>query len=321
MSSILVTGGLGFIGSHLVNHFLNNGDRVTLIDNKSSNVLPPEYYKPNSRANVFIGDISNQSIVEKLFSKKNYDYIFHFAANASVPKSVDDEDLNFRSNVVGTYNIVREAIKHRSSIIFPSTSAIYGEYNGKAVQEESPANPISPYGLSKLISEHICFFSGKVHNIKVAVFRLFNVYGPRQRRYVMSDFLDKITKGHSKDKIEMLGTGNEIRDFIDINDALKAIILPLKYDEMWGQCFNLGSGNGTKIKHVLSLMLKELGLNYKISFSGKSWKGDISGIKADNRKLEALGFKPAINLRIGIREFINAERENGLLARQGIMTN
>lgn len=313
MYKILVTGGLGFIGGHLADYFLNSGDEVTLVDNLSSNVLSPEYYKGNDRVQTFVGDISDATVLEKIFSK-NYDYAVHFAANASVPRSVDDEDLNFKSNVIGTYNIIKKAIRHRTPVIFASTAAVYGEYNGKAVQEISPMHPISPYGLSKLIDENLCFYSSRVNDLRAVVFRFFNVYGPRQRRYVMSDFLEKIITTPDNLNIQMLGTGNEIRDFINITDVIKAIILPLKYDNMWGQAYNIGSGVGTKIKDVLSIMLDELQLNCSLSFSGKSWEGDISGIMADNKKIRSLGFDPVIDLRSGIREFINAERQNGILA-------
>jgi UDP-glucose 4-epimerase len=320
VEKVLVTGGLGFIGSHVVDYFLNNGDEVTLIDNLSSNVLSPEYFKSNAGVDVHIGDISDASTLEKIFSKKNYEYIFHLAAMASVPRSVEDEDLNFRSNVLGTYNIMKKAIEHSSSVIFGSTAAIYGEYDGKAVQEESPAKPISPYGVSKLIGENVCFYYSRIHTNKVVILRLFNVYGPRQRRYVMSDFLEKLGKSKDKEHIVMLGTGNEIRDFININDVLKAMVLPLKNDNLWGEAFNIGSGNGIKIKDALSIMLRELGLNYSLSFSGKSWQGDVSGIRADNSKIKSFGFNPTIDLGTGIREFINAERKNGLPTTNSLKT-
>jgi UDP-glucose 4-epimerase len=309
---ILVTGGLGFIGSHIVDYFLDNGDEVTLIDNTSSNVLPPEYYK--NRADVFVGDISDGSILEELFSRKTCDYVFHFAANASVPISVEDEDLNFKSNVIGTHNILRRAVKQGSSVILASTSAIYGEYNGKPVHEQSPARPISPYGLSKLIDEELLFHYSRIHGNKAVALRFFNVYGPRQRRYVMSDFIRKIIETPDKASIAMLGTGNEIRDFINIQDVLKAIVLPLRYNDMWGEAYNVGSGLGTEIKRLLSIMLEELGVNYPVSFSGKSWQGDIYGITADNRKIRSFGFEPLIDLRTGLKEFIREEREKGQLA-------
>ena len=306
-----MTGGLGFIGSHLVDYFLNNGDEVALVDNTSSNVLPPEYYKHRARPEKFIGDIADASIVGEIFNGKNYDYIFHFAANASVPRSVEHEDLDFRSNVIGTYNIMREAVKQRSSVILASTSSVYGEYNGKAVEEQSPVRPVSPYGLSKLIDEHFCFHYGRIHETEVVALRFFNVYGPRQRHCVMSDFLEKMIEAQDKEEILMLGTGNEIRDFINIKDVLNAVVLPLRLKNMWGEVFNVGSGKGIKIKQVLSMMLEELGLKYAISFSGKSWQGDVFGLYADNKKITSFGFEPLMDLRLGIREFIRKEQESG----------
>jgi nucleoside-diphosphate-sugar epimerase len=312
---VLITGGLGFIGSHIVDYFANNGEDVTIIDNLSSNVLPEKYF--NSVADLYIGDIADISILDAVFSKK-YDYIFHFGANASVPESVKREDVNFKSNVIGTYNIIRKAAKHKPSIIFASSSAVYGEYNGKRVNEQDFARPISPYGLSKLIGEDLCLHYGRMYGIKVIAFRLFNVYGPRQRRYVMSDLMEKISQASqktttTKKDILMLGTGNEIRDFVNIKDVMKALMLPLKHDDMWGGTYNVGSGTSTKIKDVVYLMLKELNGRYNITFSGKSWQGDISGLYANINKIRRFGFDPIIDLRTGIREFIEAESKYRLL--------
>jgi UDP-glucose 4-epimerase len=309
LHKVLITGGLGFIGSHVVDYFLKNGNDVTIIDNLSSNVLSEKYF--NSVADLFIGDIADISFLDGAFSKK-YDYIFHFAANASVPESVKNEDLNFRSNVIGTYNIIRKAAKHKSSIILASSSAIYGEYNGKPVNEQDSARPISPYGLSKLLDEDLCFHYGRIYGIKVIAFRLFNVYGPRQRRYVMSDFLEKISqasKKTAKNDIVMLGTGNEIRDFVNIKDVIRALMLPLKYDDMWGEVYNVGSGTSTKIKDVVYLMLNELNERCSVTFSGKSWQGDISGLYANINRIRCFGFEPVVDLGMGIKEFIEAERK------------
>ena len=310
MNKILVTGGLGFLGSHIVDYFISTGHDVTIIDNMSSNVLPEHFYK--SRADIITGNIGDIEILDTVFSKK-YDYIFHFAANASVPKSVEDEEMNFRSNVVGTYNVIRKAIKQASSIVFASTSAIYGEYNGKGVDEYASPKPVSPYGLSKLLGEELCFHYGRIHGNKVVAFRFFNVYGPRQRHYVMSDFIKKALEAQNTKHISMLGTGNEIRDFINIKDVLKVILLPLKYDKMWGEAYNVGSGRGVNIKSVLTIIQEELGTDYHVSFTGKSWQGDISGIYAINNKIRSFGFEPVIGLRTGIKEFIEAERKSGFL--------
>jgi nucleoside-diphosphate-sugar epimerase len=250
LHKILITGGLGFIGSHIVDYFLKNGNDVTIVDNLSSNVLSEKHF--GSVADLFIGDIGNVSFLDKVFSK-NYDYIYHLAANASVPESVKNEDINFRSNVIGTYNIMRKAAKLKPSIIFASSSAIYGEYNGKQVSEQDVARPNSPYGLSKLIGEDLCFHYGRMYGVKVAAFRLFNVYGPRHRRYVIPDLMEKIfqvSKKTPEKDISMLGTGNEMRDFVNVKDVIKALLLPLKHDAMWEEVYNVGTGTYTRIKDL-----------------------------------------------------------------------
>ncbi len=308
MYKILITGGLGFIGSHIVDHFIKNGNDVTIIDNLTSNVLPENHF--GSAANLFIGDISDMSFLDTVFSKK-YDYVFHLAANASVPESVKNEDVNFRSNVVGTYNVLRKAVKLKPSIIFASSSAIYGEYHGKQVSEEDLAKPNSPYGLSKLIGEDLCFHYGRMHGIRVVAFRLFNVYGPRHRRYVIPDLMEKIFqvsyKKTAKKHVVMLGTGNEIRDFVNVKDVIRALLLPQKHLAMWGEAYNVGSGTYTRIKDLVYLVLNELDMKYNITFSGKSWQGDISGLYANISKIRRFGFEPSIDLRRGIRELIQAE--------------
>jgi UDP-glucose 4-epimerase len=306
---VLITGGLGFIGSHIVDYFTNNGDDVTIVDNLSSNVLPEEYF--DSVADSCIGDITDTCFLDEVFAKK-YDYVFHFAANASVPESVKNEDLNFKSNVIGTYNIIRKAAKLRPSIIFASSSAIYGEYNGKQVSEQDFAKPNSPYGLSKLIDEDLCFHYGRMCGIKVVAFRLFNVYGPRHKRYVIPDLMEKLfqtskKKTTTKKDIVMLGTGNEIRDFVNVKDVVKALILPLKRNDMWGEAYNVGSGTYTRIKDLVYLVLAELNEKYNVTFSGKSWRGDVSGLYADINKIRRFGFEPVVDLRSGIRELIQAE--------------
>ena len=306
---MLITGGLGFIGSHIVDYFTNNGDDVTIVDNLSSNVLPEEYF--DSVADSYIGDITDTRFLDEVFTKK-YDYVFHFAANASVPESVKNEDLNFKSNVIGTYNIIRKAAKLKPSIIFASSSAIYGEYNGKQVSEQDFAKPNSPYGLSKLIDEDLCFHYGRMCGIKVIAFRLFNVYGPRHKRYVIPDLIEKLfqtskKKTRTKKDIVMLGTGNEIRDFVNIKDVVKALILPLKREDMWGEAYNVGSGTYTRIKDLVYLVLAELNVKYNIIFSGKSWQGDVSGLYADINKIRRFGFDPVVDLRRGIRELIGCK--------------
>jgi UDP-glucose 4-epimerase len=300
---VLVTGGLGFVGTHIVDYLLRYGHEVSVIDDLSSNVVSKDYF--DSEIELFIGNISDARFTNSIFSREKYDYVFHFAANASVPKSIDNDDLNFSSNVTGTFNILKGAVRASSAVILASSSAVYGEQNGEKVSEESCTKPISPYGVSKLIDEELCFTYGRIYGNMIVAFRFFNIYGPRQRRYVAYDFINKFSDGN-KD-IMMLGTGREVRDFINIKDAITAIMMPLKNEQMWNEIYNVGSGVGIKIKDLLNIMLDELNESRNLVFSGTSWKGDVSGLYADIDKIRSIGFEPVVSLRSGIREFIESE--------------
>ncbi len=299
---ILVTGGLGFVGSHIVDRLLSEGHEVDIIDNMSSSVVSKEFFEP---IKPFIGDVSDMRFIDSVFSKRKYDCIFHFAANASVPNSINNEDINFSSNVTGTYNILKRAALASSAIILASTSAVYGEQYGEKVGEMTSARPISPYGVSKLIGEELCLAYGRIYGNKVIAFRYFNIYGPRQNRYVGYDFIRKISE--NRGEVKMLGTGLEIRDFINIKDVVSVSVMPLNNEHMWNEIYNIGSGVGTKIKDLLRVMLEELHETREVTFSGKSWRGDISGLYADIDKIRSMGFEPSVNLHSGIKEFIQSE--------------
>ena len=297
---MLVTGGLGFIGSHLVEELLKKNHEVSIIDNLSSNVLQKDHY--GSDAEIHIGNISDILFIERICSQRKFDYIFHFAANVSVSESVENDTLNFSSNVLGTYNVLKSAIKMKSDLILASTCTVYGSQNEMQVSENSPTNPISPYGLSKLIDEQMCTSYARIYDINTVALRFFNVYGSRQQRSVFYDFLKKYSQ--SEDGIKMLGTGNEIKDFINIKDVLKAIMLPLKNEKMWGDVFNVGTGKGTRIKDLLYLILTEMNKQRDILFSGHSWRGDVREVYANIDKIKRYGFRPEIDLISGIQELI-----------------
>lgn len=301
MYSVLVTGGLGFIGSYLVDELLSMNHEVSIIDNLSSNVLPNGHY--GSAVDTYIGDISDNAFVESACANNKYDYIFHLAAKSSVAESVEDDKTNFSSNVIGTYNILKHAIKMDSKLILASSCAVYGAHPQIKVSEDDTTMPVSPYGLSKLVGENMCSSYSRIYGIDTISMRIFNAYGHRQHRSVIYDFLRKFQQvQESNAEIGMLGSGNEIKDFIHVKDVLKAMLLPLRNEKMWGGVYNVGTGKGTKIRELLFSILNVLSSHRDISYSGYSWRGDIIAIFAEIDKIKSYGFTPTVDLESGLKD-------------------
>lgn len=185
-------------------------------------------------------------------------------------------------------------------IIYASSAAVYGEPEYVPIDENHPLNPVSPYGASKLAGEKLGFAYYLTYGIPFVSMRIFNTYGPRQRRYVMFDFLRKLKKNQKK--LEVLGTGGQIRDYCYVRDTANAFIVAAENENTVGEAFNIAGGNPISIKELAELMVRILRLegNTEIYYTGKSWKGDIVKLVADISKIKKLGFKPRTKLKEGI---------------------
>ena len=297
---VLVTGGAGFIGSWLTEALVQLRADVTVLDNLYAGKLDNlrhilKYIK-------FVkGDVRDVSIVTRVVKGK--DCVFHLAANASVPNSINDLDYDFETNVKGTYNVLKAVhLGNNAKVIYASSAAVYGEPQYLPINESHPLSPISPYGASKLCGETYCLAFNRVYDLKTVSLRLFNVYGSRQPRYVIYDFLKKLSR--NKDTLEVLGTGEQMRDFIQVTDAVNAFLLTAQKEEAVGQAINIGTGTVISIKDLASLILKLLGFEGKtsIKFTGSSWKGDVKTFQADiSLAKKTLGFKPTVSLTKGLK--------------------
>jgi UDP-glucose 4-epimerase len=307
---ILVTGGAGFIGSHLVKRLLGLNNRVFVLDNLSSGRL--ENLPSHSKLLSFImGDVRDLALVMKLTRKS--DIVFHlaeFIPNTEqigpghvIKFSMEKPFVDFDICVMGTLNILEAARQSRAKIVFTSTAAVYGEPFENPVKETTPVAPISPYGASKLTAEIYCKLYSKTHDVPIIITRLFNVYGPGQRKYVMYDILSKLDENPTT--LEMLGSSNHKRDFVYVNDVVDALILLGMKEEANGETFNLGTGISTSIGNVVTCVTKLLGVTPAISYTGSSWKGDIKVLVADITKLRGIGFRPKYSLERGITELVS----------------
>lgn len=305
---VLVTGGAGFIGSHLVEKLLRLDCEVIVLDDLSSglktNLLSDPYLD-------FIeGDIRNLSLVKKICS--GIDIIFHLAEFIPNTKqvgpghiikfSIKNPFLDLDISVKGTLNILEAAKEEKIKVVFTSTAAVYGNPMETRLKETTPTNPVSPYGASKLSAENYCGVYHRAYQLPVTIARLFNVYGPRQNKYVMYDILNKLKKNSKK--LIMLGSKHNERDFVYVKDAVEGLISLSMNDETNGQTYNLGTGISTSIETVVNIILDQLNIHPEIEYTGSSWKGDIKSLISDNSKIKNKGFKPTHDVKQGILKFI-----------------
>lgn len=296
---ILVTGGAGFIGSHLVDALVKKGAKVTVVDNLFTGSI--SNLELSKEKIVFKNvDIRDEKKLRKVMN--NQEIIFHLAANADVPYSVDYPQEDFEINILGSFNVLKNALKnHVKKILFASSAAVYGNPEYTPVDEKHPTVPISPYGASKLAIERLGYTYYKTYGLPFVILRIFNTCGERQSRYVMYDLLKKLYKNTSK--LEVLGTGNQRRDYSYVSDTVDAFILAAENENSSGQVYNIAGGKTVSIKELVTMLLKILNINkININYTKKSWAGDIDIISADISKIkEDFKFAPKVSLEDGLK--------------------
>jgi UDP-glucose 4-epimerase len=299
---ILVTGGAGFIGFHLTKKLLEQGADVTTYDNLSHGTL--ENVKDNPKAKFIKGDILD---LKKLCSLKKFDIIYHLAAQVVVPYSMENPTEDFETNAHGTLNVLEKARKDNARLLFASSAAVYGNPTKFPTSESYGFHPFSCYGLSKVVGEEYAQIYTMQYKLNVTILRFSNVYGSRCHG-VINDFLDKLQK--NPEKLEIIGTGQQSRDFVHVSDIAEALVLAT-VDKAVGETYNLGFGETTKIIDLAKMILKILKLTdkTKVTTTGQSWQGDVNAIWFDAAKAKKeLGWTPKIRLEDHLRTLI-AERK------------
>lgn len=300
---ILVTGGAGFIGFHLCKKLIDLGLDVTIYDNLSSGKM--ENVKDVPKAHFVKGDILD---LKKLCNMEKADVIIHLAAQVVVPYSMENPTEDFETNARGTLNILEKARKDDSRLVFASSAAVYGNPTQLPTPESYGFHPFSCYGLSKVVGEEYCQIYASQYGLDITIFRFANVYGSRCHG-VINDFLDKLEKNPKK--LEIIGTGQQSRDFVNVADVVNAIVLGASKENSIGQTYNLGFGETTKIIDLAHMILRILNLSGKtvVTTTGVSWQGDIDTIwfNIDKAKKE-LNWTPRITLEEHLKKLI-AERK------------
>jgi len=299
---VLVTGGAGFIGSHLVDRLVEKDYDVRIIDNLSTGNLDNINGHLDSGDVEFVeGDIRDAEDVAKCM--KDVDVVAHLAAITSVPFSVKNPELTFDVNSKGTFNLLRFAAEEGvAKFLFVSSCAVYGDPQYLPVDEKHPVKPISPYAASKAAAEKFCLDVVEDRSFRSAVVRLFNVYGLRQglSEYsgVITKFFDRARKGQS---LLIYGDGKQTRDFVSVFDVVSALVACIEKSAAEGEVFNIGTGAAVSINELARVVLDLFGLELPVRHE-RARAGEILHSYADASKARrVLGFKPSVSLAEGLR--------------------
>lgn len=303
MSRILVTGAAGFIGSHISEALLESGHKVLAIDDMSYGKEDHvSIFKGDSNYEFFQIDIRDEAMVRECV--RGVERIYHQAAIASVPYSVDHPEETDAVNRIGTLNILESALEFGiRKVVLASSAAIYGNDPEIPKKEDMKPSPESPYAAQKLACEHYAQLFSKVHGLPVAALRYFNVYGPRQDPN--STYAAAIPKiiGRFKDGLAPIiyGDGEQTRDFIFVKDVVKANIMMM--DSSATGVFNVGCGSAISINDLVRTIGEVMGSDLQPEFQDER-PGDVKHSRADVSRIEALGFQPDHDLQAGLEKTV-----------------
>lgn len=310
MNNILITGGAGFIGSHLTERLLTEGNRIICLDNFDTFYDPQikreniRLFLTNNRFTLVEGDIRDMKLLADIFDGTGIDVVVHIAARAGVRPSIKEPQLYCDVNVMGTTNLLEMAKDYKiKKFIFASSSSVYGE-NKKVpfCEEDNVDYPISPYAATKKAGELICFTYHHLYNLPVCCLRFFTVYGPRQRpEMAIHKFTRLIYEGKS---IPVYGDGSSKRDYTYIDDIIAGITAAIKKDMAY-EIINLGESKTVGLSELISLIEENLQKKVVIEWLPLQ-PGDVPVTFADiDKARRLLGYNPGVDIKEGISRFVN----------------
>jgi UDP-glucose 4-epimerase len=301
---VLVSGGAGFIGTHLVRELLRQGMKVTILDNFSSGQESNLTDAKARRALVVRGDIRDRSCVDGALD--GADIVVHLAAIKSVPFSMEHPEVTHQTNVLGTRNLFDASRRLGvQRFILVSTCAVYGEAKYLPIDEDHPLRPMSPYAKSKIEAERYCLDSKSGGSPDTMILRLFNVYGPGQPADGYSGVITRFIESMKVGKpVTIYGTGKQCRDFVNVEDVSAAIIRSIKAHRRLCGVYNIGTGRATTISELERIIATLLSDSPKVNHM-RARPGDIKRSQADIGKARKyLGFSPAISLEDGLGQLV-----------------
>jgi UDP-glucose 4-epimerase len=309
---ILVSGGAGFIGSHLVDALMKQNAEVRVLDDLSGGNMENIKQWFNHPSFSFIqGDLLSKK--ETLKAVKGRTTVFHLAANPEVRLSSVAPGIHFDQNVLATYNLLEAARKSGGleSFVFTSSSTIYGEASQiPTLENYAPLEPISVYGASKLASEALVMAYAHTYGFNAVIYRLANIIGPRSRHGVIYDFIEKLR--HNPSELEILGDGTQAKSYLYIDDCIEAMLFSFTRRSRRVEVYNLGSEDWIHVKSIAQIVVEEMGLkNATFRFTegvngGRGWKGDVKYMLLAVNRLKSLGWKPKLNSVEAVRKTVKS---------------
>lgn len=294
-----VTGGAGFVGSHIVDRLLVEGNSVTVYDNFSTG--KKSFLSPHPELQIIQGDLTNPKKIKS--TMKACDFIFHFAANADVRGGLKDTWINIEQNILGTYNVL-EAAKQNGikKIVFSSSATVYGEPEVFPTPEDINTEQTSLYGASKKSGEALIEAYCHGFGMQAWMFRFVSLIGERYSHGVIYDFVKKLLKDNKT--LQILGDGNQKKSYLSVEDAVSGILTALERSNDKVNIFNLGHRDSMVVKQVADIICDEMNLKQVIySYTGgkRGWIGDSPFVHLDTKKISKLGWKPRGEIEKGIR--------------------
>ncbi len=313
--NILVTGGAGFIASHLIDRLLSEGHAVVAYDNLSlgreSNIA---HHFGNPNFTFVKGDILDAALLDSVFEQRKFDFVFHLAANSDIARSHADPTVDLNMTYMTTFRIVdamrRFGVK---KLMFASTSAIYGDAHGEEVKENfGPLFPTSHYGACKLASEGIIASFCENYGMQAFITRFPNVCGERTTHGILHDFVMKLKKNPAE--LEVLGNGQQAKPYLYVKDLVDAILFVIRHTDDKINFFNLGVEGNTPVWKIAEMVIKSMKLNAKIRYTGgeRGWVGDVPKFRYNLDKIHALGWKASLSSDEAVQKAIDYILENDL---------
>jgi UDP-glucose 4-epimerase len=307
---VFVTGGAGFIGSHLVDRLINEGCEIAVYDNLSSG--KEEFIKPHLKKTGFKFVKADLLDLPKLTkSISGHDLVFHLAANPDIRYGIEHTDTDLKQNTIVTYNVLEAMrINRIKEIAFASTSTIYGEPKVMPTPEDyGPLYPISLYGASKLACEALCTSFAHTFGMKCWIYRFANIVGGRGTHGIIYDFIEKLRKDPKE--LEILGDGKQTKSYLLVDDCVDSMLYIYEHSKEQSNVFNLGSDDRMDITTIAKILIEKAGLkDVKLRFTGgeRGWPGDVPQMSLAVEKLNKLGWKA----RHGSREAVEIAIERML---------